>query len=295
MAVLYDFPLDLLDEPANVLILKTAKTVGSVLAGYKTHAMHCPSATDKKAIEMVRMMDFFASVGVCSRMTVLSTFLACKDGTTIPNYKILNGFANFPLDAFLGQIDTALKLKKEQAPQVAVVAKTTSPEKQPEKAIEKCLVSNAIKVTTAGTVTVVKTTNPVPVQFYFQYHKAKTVAEKDFLLAQRLLVIYERARSRNLDCDLTISDLKKLFRRKTCYYTGVTFDEKDASLAPTVDRMDPNKGYVADNIVLCSYWSNSFKAEVLESQTSRFRTTPKILENFAKALSNSKYKERVVT
>lgn len=68
--------------------------------------------------------------------------------------------------------------------------------------------------------------------------------------------------------------------------------KKDSSLSPTVDRMDPNEGYVADNIVLCTNWSNSFKAEVFESQTSRFRTTPKILENFAKALSNSKYKEK---
>lgn len=292
MAVLYDFPLDLLDEPANVLILKTAKTVGSVLAGYKTHAMHCPSAADKKAIEMVRMMDFFASVGVCSRMTVQSTFLACKDGTTIPNYKILNGFANFPLDAFLGQIEVVLQSRKEQ-PKVAVVAKTTNPEKQPEKVVEKCLVSNEIKVTPAGTVTVVKTTEPISVQFYFQYHKAKTVAERDFLLAQRLLVIYERARSRNLDCNLTITDLKGLFRRKTCYYTGVSFDEKISSLNPTVDRMNPNLGYVSGNVVLCTNWSNTFKAEVLENQTSRFRTTPKILEKFSKALGKSKFQERV--
>ena len=294
MPVLYDFPLDLLDEPANALILKTAKTVGSVLAGYKTHAMNCPSATDKKAIEMVRMMDFFASVGLCSRMTVQATFLACKDGTTIPNYKILNGFANFPLDAFLGQIENYLKLPKDK-PQVAVVAKTTNPEKQPVKGVEKHSISNDIKVSTIGVVTVSKTADPVPVQFYFQYHKAKTVAEKDVLLAQRLLVIYERARSRNLDCDLSITDLKKLFRRKTCYYTGVAFNEKINSLTPTVDRMDPNKGYVADNIVLCTNWSNSFKAEVFESPTSRFRTTPKRLENFAKALSKSKYKERVTT
>lgn len=292
MAILYDFPLDLLDEPANVLILKTAKTVGSVLAGYKTYAIHCPSASSKKAVEMVRMMDFFASVGVCSRMTVQSTFLACKDGTTIPNYKILNGFANFPLDAFLGQIEAVLKSKKE-SPQIAVVAKTTSPDKQPEKVVEKCLISNEIKVSVSGSVNVVKTTDYIPVQFYFQYHKAKTVAEKDFLLAQRLLVIYERARSRSLDCNLTINDLKGLFRRKTCYYTGVTFDEKITSLNPTVDRINPNLGYVSGNVALCSNWSNSFKAEVLESQNSRFRTTPKILEKFTKALSKSKFQERV--
>lgn len=293
MAVLYDFPLDLLDEPANVLILKTAKTVGSVLAGYKTHAMHCPSAKDKKAIEMVRMMDFFSSVGVCSRMALQATNLACKDGTTIPNYKILNGFTNFPLDAFLGQIETVLKLKKDAAPQVAVVAKTTDPEKQPVKVIEKQLVSKEISVTKAGSVTVVKSTDVIPVQFYFQYLKAKTVAEKDFLLAQRLLVIYERARSRNLACNLTIADIKALFRRKTCYYTGIAFDEKDTSLNPTVDRMDPNLGYVSGNVVLCSNWANSFKAEVLENKSSRFSTTAKILETFSKNLSKSKFKERI--
>jgi hypothetical protein len=284
MATLYDFPLELLNEPANKMILSNSKSMGSILSGYKVHIQSCQSSTDAKAVGLIQMMDFFATTGVCSRMKSAADLL-CKDKSTVPNYKITNGFTNFPLDSFIGQIKGYLQ--GGGGTQVAVVAKTTDPVKTSTVAVEvKKELNTVVKVDPAL---------DDRQTFYFNYHKAADNVQRDLLLSQKLLLIHERAGARKLNCTLALRDLKTIFRRKTCYYTGVAFDQNNPDLHPTLDRIDPNLGYTPSNVVLCTYWCNNFKANVLENPYSKLNVDLKTLKRFVLTLSKSNFKEKMVT
>ena len=60
--------------------------------------------------------------------------------------------------------------------------------------------------------------------------------------------------------ELTVSQLKQLYRRKTCAYTGVKFvDEEGHPLHRSFDRVDSSKGYTHGNVVACTTRINSLK------------------------------------
>lgn len=284
MATLYDFPLDLLDEDANARILSNSSTMNTVLIGYKAYIVKCNSS-DEKAKNIVKMMDFFASTGICVR-TKMAADLKYADNVDAPKYKVTAGFANFPLDAFLGRIKEYLKGGSKSA----TVAKTVNPSSVVAK---KATETKEIAVSTSGAISISKQ-GLGPGSFYYEYHSAPSSVEKDLLLAQKLLVIHERAKLRKLECTLTMRDLKTIFRRKRCYYTNVLFDQSSPDLAPTLDRVDPNVGYIPGNVVLCTLWSNNFKCEVLESPASKFKTDFKTLTRFTTTLAKAGFKDKVV-
>lgn len=299
MATLYDFPLDLIDNTAVKHVLSNSNTVSSVLAGYKTYIPKCTSNTDDRAVALIAMMDFFSSLGLMSRQVALNSVstLTCLDKSPAPNYKISNGLGTLPLTAFLANIKqyyNGTLVKKTDVSEVktstssVVVTKPSTPVSKVAKTISVDITTGAVKINQN------EINSKIPVLFYFEYKAAKTQSEADVLLAQRLLVIQERALARKLDFNMTIAGLKTLFKRKTCKYSGIKFSNTDPNFYPTLDRIDPNLGYIDGNVVLCTHWANQAKSELLENTQSNLKTDIKTLMRFVTNIYNSKFQDKII-
>lgn len=85
--------------------------------------------------------------------------------------------------------------------------------------------------------------------------------------AKKYVQLYESALKRGKDFNLTFGDVKRLINRKTCAYTGVRFGS-NPSTKKTVDRIDPKKGYVKDNVVIVTHEANQIKNKLFECHTT---------------------------
>lgn len=87
----------------------------------------------------------------------------------------------------------------------------------------------------------------------------------DLQVASKYHQLIASARSRNLDFNLTLFDIKKLLTRKTCFYSKVKLTEDPQSkYRRTIDRIDCTKGYVKGNVVACTSEMNSLKEQLFE-------------------------------
>lgn len=82
----------------------------------------------------------------------------------------------------------------------------------------------------------------------------------DFAVAKRYVQLAHRAARRDKIFTLSFSFFKKLLKRKTCFYTGIPFDD-DVHKA-SVERVDNEKGYTPDNVVLVSEFYNMWKGSI---------------------------------
>ena len=84
-------------------------------------------------------------------------------------------------------------------------------------------------------------------------------------VVRKYLTTLESAQRRGLAFNLTLSDVKRLMSRKTCFYTKKKFVNKNEHPdSPTIDRIDCNKGYVKGNVVVCTKYSNELKSNLFE-------------------------------
>ena len=71
-------------------------------------------------------------------------------------------------------------------------------------------------------------------------------------------------------CDLTVDFIEQLFKKQEskCYYTGRTMDFYGCVHPNSIslDRLDPKKGYMQDNVVLCCYDINAMKGNRTEQE-----------------------------
>jgi hypothetical protein len=104
----------------------------------------------------------------------------------------------------------------------------------------------------------------------------------DLQLADYYVKKFKNARERNIEFTLTLADLKKLLKKKTCYYTGQSLNFTGGENVFTLDRVDSKKGYTKENTVQCAGWVNRFKNEVFENTKSKTYITK---ENLFKILS----------
>lgn len=81
-------------------------------------------------------------------------------------------------------------------------------------------------------------------------------------VAKKYTQLLESANNRKLPFNLSLSDVRKLLSRKTCFYTGVKFDDKNNTRS--IDRIDCNKGYVKGNVVACTLEVNNMKEHFFE-------------------------------
>lgn len=108
-----------------------------------------------------------------------------------------------------------------------------------------------------------------------QKRRAEIQASKpqDLIIAEKYVHLFRSATKRNKDFNLSYADVRKLMDRKTCFYTGVKFNEdEEHPYYRTIDRIDPNKGYVKDNVVACSMLANQIKNRLFEEPTSNLST-----------------------
>lgn len=82
------------------------------------------------------------------------------------------------------------------------------------------------------------------------------------------------------DFSLTVSQIKQLYRRKTCAYTGVTFvNEQGHPLHRSFDRIDSSKGYIHGNVVACTSRINTLKGNATLAEVEQLVITWRKLED----------------
>lgn len=93
-------------------------------------------------------------------------------------------------------------------------------------------------------------------------HRHDTVDKR---LATLFRSLKGRCNTKNMEFDIDVEYLNKLYnsQKGLCYYTNnkmsVTAGDDDKI---SVDRLDSNKGYVKDNIVLCKWVVNRLKSDI---------------------------------
>ena len=85
--------------------------------------------------------------------------------------------------------------------------------------------------------------------------------QNDIEIARKMINLHQSASSRNLEFDLSFETVKKLISHTHCFYTGQEFEES-GKFGMSVDRLDPNRGYVEGNVVACTVDINAKKANL---------------------------------
>jgi hypothetical protein len=83
-----------------------------------------------------------------------------------------------------------------------------------------------------------------------------------------------RAKSKGLDFDLDVNYLHQTIAKGVCAKTGQTFEIKakgrnfkDRSpFTPSVDKIDPNKGYTKENVQIVCWWYNLAKSTFTDEE-----------------------------
>lgn len=89
----------------------------------------------------------------------------------------------------------------------------------------------------------------------------------DLKIAGKLINLHQSAKDREIYFDLSFKKVKQLVCRKTCYFTGVVFDDKvNSSQSRSIDRIDNTKGYIDSNVVACTKEFNILKGELTLEQ-----------------------------
>lgn len=98
----------------------------------------------------------------------------------------------------------------------------------------------------------------------------------------RFLAIKNRCKTYGVELGIDDTYLEELFKKQNgkCFYSGLdmTF-ERDGKYIMSVDRVDSNKGYIKDNVVLCCSIVNSMK-NTLTTEEFLFIIKQLYLNNF---------------
>jgi ATP adenylyltransferase/5',5'''-P-1,P-4-tetraphosphate phosphorylase II len=99
----------------------------------------------------------------------------------------------------------------------------------------------------------------------------------DLEVAKKLISIASSAKDREIDFDMSFKKVKQLLERETCYYTGVKFEE-EGEFKRSFDRVLNDKGYVDDNVVVCTVQFNGKKKDLsVHDITTMYRGISKFL------------------
>ena len=83
----------------------------------------------------------------------------------------------------------------------------------------------------------------------------------DINLARKLISLKDSAENRGIHFDMSFAHLKRIMRRKTCYYTGRRLMDSGQN-ARSVERIDSNKGYTDDNTIIIASSVNKAKDDL---------------------------------
>lgn len=109
----------------------------------------------------------------------------------------------------------------------------------------------------------------------------------DEAVARKFIKMAGSASKRGIENKLTLAHVRRLLKRKTCFYTGVTMTEpaNDGSVNNsdrTFDRIDASKGYTDSNVVACTHFANHLKNLLLENKSSSLFCDKETLKKFVK-------------
>ena len=112
---------------------------------------------------------------------------------------------------------------------------------------------------------------------------------EDIILAKKYLRKLESSTDRGLSFELTLADMRRLYRRKTCAYTGVTFSntktKEPSPRSRTLERIDSSIGYTKDNTVVITHEANQFKSTWERGKGFDFNMAKKVVKAVDKLLT----------
>lgn len=94
-----------------------------------------------------------------------------------------------------------------------------------------------------------------------EQRKKEGISQKERRIRLWQNTLIHDAKHRKVENTLTVDDINKMFNNQNglCYWFGVPLipsDKKKHPQQPSLDRLDRNKGYTKENVVLCCYSAN---------------------------------------
>lgn len=119
----------------------------------------------------------------------------------------------------------------------------------------------------------------------FVKYSEMTGVELELEVSKKYFHLHKSATSRGIDFDLTLTDVRNLLKRKRCAYSGeemvkgvpVQREGDQIPNALTIDRKNPNIGYVRGNVVSCTHTANQLKSTLEVGDVKQFKMMKKLL------------------
>jgi hypothetical protein len=115
-----------------------------------------------------------------------------------------------------------------------------------------------------------KLINGLPVSIWKKQYRRRRMGEIRYYIQER---ISEWRKKAGPPSDLTVDYLVDLYQQQKgkCYYSGITLflNARKGHAVPnsiSLDRLDPHKGYTQGNVVWCTYFVNTMKGKLTESE-----------------------------
>ena len=97
------------------------------------------------------------------------------------------------------------------------------------------------------------------------YHKTKNNPKT--IISLLLKLAKSRAKQRKIEFTLTRDDI---IIPEYCPVFGIKFDKSNKHTSPSLDRIDPAKGYVKENVRVISFLANAMKWDSSREQRIKF-------------------------
>lgn len=107
----------------------------------------------------------------------------------------------------------------------------------------------------------------------------------DSVVASLYLLKRSNAEQRGIEFNLTLPEVRKLIKRKCCYYSGRVLELGHVDNKPTFERLDNTEGYVSGNVVVAAIM-NRLKNELFENPRSEIRVTSSEVSSMLQKLSS---------
>ena len=116
-----------------------------------------------------------------------------------------------------------------------------------------------------------------------EHRKKEGILQKERRVRLWQNTLIHDSKHRKIECTLTVDDINEMFNRQNglCYWFKIPLIPSDKTKhpqQPSLDRLDRNKGYTKDNVVLCCYSAN----------IGRNENDQETWENFLNILFNKK-------
>ncbi len=107
----------------------------------------------------------------------------------------------------------------------------------------------------------------------------------ELVVAEKWANKYKNAIKRDIEFSLTLGDISKLLKRKTCAYTGVKLTNENR----TIERINPKLGYIRGNVLAISYTANQIKSLLFETNEQTYRMSFEHMKRMMKSLEKYEF------